>query len=40
MAAFNRPTEATYEVHEHVTCDTSGECHKVAMRESGFFAGY
>ena len=25
MAAFNRPTEATYEVHEKVTVDTSGK---------------
>ena len=25
MAAFNRPTEATYEVHENITVDTSGK---------------
>jgi hypothetical protein len=25
MAAFNRPTEATYEIHEKVTVDTKGE---------------
>jgi hypothetical protein len=25
MAAFNRPTEATYEIHENITVDTSGE---------------
>lgn len=26
MAAFNRPTEATYEVHENITVDTLGAC--------------
>lgn len=25
MAALNRPTEATYEIHERVTVDTSGK---------------
>ncbi len=25
MAAFNRPTEATYEVHENISVDTLGE---------------
>jgi hypothetical protein len=24
MAAFNRPTEATYEVHENISVDTQG----------------
>jgi hypothetical protein len=31
MAAFNRPTEATYEVHENITVDTSGELERTEM---------
>ena len=26
MAALNRPTEATYVIHDKVTVETSGEC--------------
>ena len=28
MAAFNRPTNATYEVHESVTVDTTGKTNR------------
>ena len=34
MAAFNRPTSATYETHENVTIDTLGMNRKLCMRFS------
>ena len=35
MAAFNRPTEATYEVHENITVDTSGKFFSEKRGEEG-----
>lgn len=34
MAAFNRPTEATYEVHEKVTVDTNGKICRILSKKS------
>ncbi len=33
MAAFNRPTEATYEVHEKVTVDTNGKICRILSKK-------
>ena len=33
MAALNRPTEATYDIHEKVTVDTSGKRKRKEVRE-------